>query len=54
MAVLTSGQFQTHWLRAAHIWPWQFLAFCCHGTEAVSAVWATCAEAHGSLINVMF
>lgn len=28
--------------------------FCCHGTEAVSVVWATCAGAHGSLINVMY
>lgn len=29
-------------------------SFCCHGAEAVSVVWATCAGAHGSLINVMY
>lgn len=34
--------------------PWQHLAFGCHGAEAVSVVWATCAGAHGSLINVMY
>ena len=45
---------QPPWQRATQIWPWQYLAFCCHGAEAVSVVWATCAGAHGSLINVMY
>lgn len=49
------GLFQpTCWLRATQTGPWQYLAFCCHGAGAVSVVWATCAAAHGSLINVMF
>ena len=53
--LLSPGRFQPpRWQQATQIWPWQHLAFCCHGAEAVSVVWATCARAHGSLINVMY
>lgn len=54
-ALLSSGQFERLcWQQATHIRLWQYLAFCCHGIEVVSVVWATCAGAHGSLINVMY